>query len=198
MKKMLLFLGILCLILFLFFYYKTYKNGNNITSKTQEEFIDYILNDMKEYKADIDVTVISNKTENVYKIIQEETLEKSMQEIISPENIKGMKVELQGRNLKIINANLNLEKVYSDYEPIINNSLFLSVFVNEYKSNTSKNYELEDEIILEVTLDNTNNTYAKYKELHINKDTKKIEKLIIKDNAKKVRVSIKYNYIEIK
>lgn len=198
MKKILLFLGILCLIVFLFFYYKSCKNGNNITSKTQEEFIDYILNNMKEYNAEIEVTVISNKTENLYKIKQEENPEKSVQEIISPENISGMIIQLQGTNLKISNSSLNLEKIYDNYEPIINNSLFLSGFINDYKNNKSRNYEVEEELILEVELDNTTNTYAKYKELHINKNTKKIEKLIIKDNAKKVRVSIKYNDIEIK
>ena len=153
---------------------------------------------MKEYKAELEVIVISNKTENVYKIKQEETLEKSMQEVVEPENLKGLKIESEGKKLKILNTNLNLEKVYTDFEPMVNNSLFLSVFIKDYKLNTSKNYELEDEIILEVTLDNTNNTYAKYKELYINKNTKKIEKLIIKDNTKKVRVCIKYNDIEIK
>lgn len=198
MKKMLLFLGILCLIVFLFFYYKTYKNGNNISNKTQEEIIDYILNDMKEYKANIEVTVISNKNENVYQINQEVTNTKSMQEILTPENIKGMRFELEQNNLKIYNPKLNVEKIYNNYEELTNNSLFLNVFVNDYKTNTSKNYEFEEQIILETKIENNQNTYAKYKELYINKDTNKIEKLIIKDDAKKVRVSIKYNDIEIK
>lgn len=198
MKKMLLFMGILCFIIFSFFYYKTLKNGNNISNKSQEEVIDYILNDMKEYKANLEVTVISNKTEKIYTMKQEVTQEKSMQEIISPENIKGIKMELSGNSLKILNTELNLEKIYEQYEPIFTNSLFLNVFVKDYKENVSKSYEIDDEIVLETELQNTNNTYAQYKELHFDKNSKKITKLIIKDNTKKVRVSIKYNDIEIK
>lgn len=198
MRKILLFAGILCFIIFLLFYYKTLKSGNNISNKSQEELIDYILNDMKEYKANLEVKVISNKSENLYLIKQEVTQEKSSQEILAPENIKGVKLEISGNSLKILNSELNLEKIYEQYEPIFTNSLFLNVFIKDYKENKSKSYQLNDEIILETELKDTKNTYACYKKLHIDKNSKRITKLIIKDNTKKVRVSIKYNDIEIK
>ena len=70
MRKMLLFLGVFCLIVFCIFYYKTFKNGNNINSKSEKEFIDYILNDMKEYKANIDVKIISKRLEERIKRIR--------------------------------------------------------------------------------------------------------------------------------
>lgn len=198
MKKMLLFLGILCLIVFLFFTYKSLKNGNNISNKNEEEIIDYILNDVKSYTANMNVMVYSNKTEKEYEIKQEVLENKSIQEILNPESIKGIKIELEGNRLKISNTQLNLEKIYDEYETVLNNSLFLNVFIEDYKKNTSKSYVSENEIILETKIEENKNTYAKYKELHIDKQNKKINNLIIKDNNKKTRINIKYNDIEIK
>ena len=198
MKKMLLFLGILCLIVFYFFAYKTLKFGNNISNKNEEEIIDYILNDIKSYTANMEVKIYSNKTEIEYEIKQEVIDGKSSQEVLKPESIKGIKIELEGNCLKISNTELKLEKIYKEYEAMLNNSLFLNVFIEDYKKNTSKSYEENDEIILETKIEDNMNTYAQYKELHINKQNKKISGLIIKDNNKKTRIDIKYNNIEIK
>lgn len=198
MKKMLLFLVVLCLIVFSLFTYKTLKNGNNINSKTQEEFIDYILNGLKTYEANMNVRIYSNKTDIEYQIKQQVTEEKNMQELLSPENVKGMKIENIGNVLKISNSKLKLEKIYNEFDMVINNSLFLNVFVEDFKNNISKSYEENDEIILETKIENNFNTYAQYKELHINKQDKKIKEMIIKDNNKKTRINIKYNDIEIK
>lgn len=198
MRKMLLFIGVLCLIVFCFFYYKTLKFGNNINNKKGEELIDYILNDMEKYESNIEVTVYSNKTENRYVIKQKVEEGKSIQKILEPKNLEGMEIELYENCLKIKNPKLNLEKVYEKYEVIFNNSLFLDVFARDYKENISKCYELENEIILETEIKNQTNTYAKYKELHISKDSKSVTSMIIKDKNKNVRVNIKYNDIEIK
>ncbi len=195
--KMLLFLGILCLIVFLFFYYKTLKNGNNISNKNEKEIIEYILNDLESYTANIQVTVYSNKTEIIYTMKQEVLDGRSVQEVLTPEAIQGTKIELEGNCLKISNTQLKLEKIYEEYEPILNNSLFLNVFIEDYKKNTSKNYETQEEIILETKIENSN-TYSQYKELHIDKKTKKIMRLIIKDINKNTRINIKYNDIVIK
>ena len=198
MRKMLLFLGVLCLIVFCFLTYKTFKFGNNISNKNEEEFIEYFLNDIKSYTANIKVVVYSNKTEKEYEIRQLVEGNKSIQEIINPDNINGMKFELEGNTLKISNTLLNIEKIYEQYENILNNSLFLNVFIKEYKENKSRIYEENNEIILETKIENSINTYAKYKELHINKNDRKITSLIIKDNNQKTRINIKYNDIEIK
>ena len=198
MRKMLLFLGVLCLIVFSFFAYKSFKFGNNISNKNEEEIIEYILNDVKTYIADMKVIVYNNKTEVEYEMKQEVVEGKSTQEILSPESIKGVKIELAENRLKVSNTELRLEKIYEEYETILNNALFLNVFIEDYKKNTSKSYVLENEIILETKLENNMNTYAQYKELHIDKKSKKIQELLVKDNSKNIRINIKYNDIEIK
>ena len=62
MKKILLIVGIFCLIIFLIFYYKIFINGNNISIKNKDKIIEYILNGVSEYEAELEVIVISNKT----------------------------------------------------------------------------------------------------------------------------------------
>ena len=200
MRKMLLFLGAFCLIVFCIFYYKTLKNGNNINSKSEKEFIDYILNDMKEYKANADVKIISNKTEKDYKIYQEVTNSKSTQKVLNEKDEDIIEIVLENNKLKIVNQILNLEKVYEEYSTLLNNSLFLNVFLNEYKNqeNNHKVYEENGDIILEIELVKNINTYARFKRLHISKDTKAIKELIVLDDNKKIRACIKYNNIEIK
>lgn len=200
MRKMLLFLGTFCLIVFCIFYYKTLKNGNNINSKSEKEFIDYILNDMKEYKANADVKIISNKTEKDYKIYQEVTNSKSTQKVLNEKDEDIIEIVLENNKLKIVNQILNLEKVYEEYSTLLNNSLFLNVFLDEYKNeeNNQKIYEDNGDIILEIELVKNINTYARFKRLHISKDTKSIKELIVLDDNKKIRACIKYNNIEIK
>ena len=192
------FIVILCLIIFLIFYYKSGKNGNNISNKSQEEIIDYILNDVKEYEADVEVLVISNKTENTYKMKQKVNLDESTFEVYFPEELKGLKVSNFDNKLKISNSKIKLDKMYENYQIILNNMMFLNVFIKDYKDNDSINYEENGKIVLQTNLKNNINTYIKSKELYIDKKTNKIEKLVIKDNTKKVRVCIKYNYIDIK
>ena len=200
MRKMLLFLGTFCLIVFCIFYYKTLKNGNNINSKSEKEFIDYILNDMKEYKANADVKIISNKTENDYKIYQDVTNGKSTQKVLNEKDEDIIEIVLENNKLKIANQILNLEKVYEEYSTLLNNSLFLNVFLDEYKNeeNNHKVYEENGDIILEIELVKNINTYARFKRLHISKDIKSIKELIVLDDNKKIRACIKYNNIEIK
>lgn len=201
MKKKKYFVCISCLILliiFFIFYYKNSRNGNNIISKSQDEIIEYILNDFKEYIATIEVTVTSNRNENIYSIRQEVTENLSVEEVLSPESINGLKIQLEGNSLKVSNTELQLEKIYNNYETLLNNSLFLNVFIEDYKTNESKNYEENGKIILETSLENNSSTYIKYKKLYVDKETGKPTKLEIKDNTKKTRICIIYNDIEIK
>ena len=198
MKKILLIVGIFCLIIFLIFYYKIFVNGNNISIKNKDKIIEYILNGVSEYEAELEVIVISNKTKNIYNIKQKVKENKSIQEVTSPENIKGLIIEHESNNLKVSNTELNLEKIYKDYDVVLNNSLFLNCFIDDYKNNISKEYEENEEIVLETKLNNNPNTYIKYKELHIDKKTGKPIKLEIKDHTKNTRICIIYNNIEIK
>ena len=67
-KNIIKVISLLFLILTIFFtiYYKTKNNGNNI-SKFNGDIKDYILN-ISSYEAELEVTVESNKTTNIYKI----------------------------------------------------------------------------------------------------------------------------------
>ena len=142
---------------------------------------------------------MSNKTENEYVMCQEVNSDYSMQEIKEGENIKGVKIELNQNNLKISNSKLNLEKVYENYNNLLNNALFLNSFVADYNNekNNSNYSEENGELIFEVKLNSNQNTYIKYKKLYVDGKTKKPIKLEVKDNTKKETICIVYNNIEI-
>ena len=196
-KKLLLIFVLICITIFFAFYYNFFILGNNI-NRSQDEIVDNIINKTNEYEANIDVKVISNKNENDYKMYQIVNDEKSIQIVDEPENIKGLEIENISNKLIIRNTKLNMEKIYDQYEFLLNNSLFLNVFIEDYKKNTSKIYEENDELIFEVKLDSSKSTYIKYKELHVDKISGVPRQLIIKDNTKKTCISIIYNDIKIK
>lgn len=196
-KKNVFIFVLICIIVFSIFYYIFSSFGNN-KNRNQNEIVDNILNDLEEYEANILVTVTSNKNENHYSMYQFYNKNTSKAVINSPENIKDMIIEIDNNVLKITNTKINMEKIYKDYEFILNNNLFLNVFLEDYKNNDSEFYEQNDEIILDVKINNSNNTYIKFKELHIDKKTGLPKELIMKDNTKKTRISIIYNDIKIK
>ena len=75
-----------------------HKNiGNNISNKTLEECEQYIFN-INSYKATAEITVQSNKNINKYLVKQEVNSNESYQEIIEPENIKGVKIIYSNNN----------------------------------------------------------------------------------------------------
>lgn len=196
-KKLMFIFVFICITIFFVFYYNFFILGNNI-NRSQEEIVDNIMNKMNEYEANVEVKIVSNKNENYYKMYQIANSEKSMQIVNEPENIKGLEIENISNKLIIRNTKLDMEKIYDQYEFLLNNSLFLNVFINDYKNNTSKVYEENDELIFEVKLDSSKSTYIKYKELHVDKISGVPRKLIIKDNTKKTYISIIYNDIKIK
>lgn len=201
MKKIMYFAGISCLIIFLIFlsfYYKKNNIGNNISRKDEDKIVNYILNNLQNYQANIDVTVYSNKTENKYKMKQYCDENKSYQEIEEPEELKETYMNLENDKLVIGSKSLNLNKVYEKYNNTLNNSLFLNVFIEEYKNKNSRFYEEENKCIMEISLETNFNTYAKTKRLYIDKESKKPEKLEIYDDSQNKRVCIIYNYIEVK
>lgn len=196
-KKNLFIFVLICIIVFSIFYYIFLKLGNN-KNINQKEIVDNILNNFEEYEANISVKVISNKNENLYSMYQYCSKSTSKAVIESPENIKNMIIEIDNNTLKITNTKLNMERIYKDYEIILNNNLFLNTFFEDYKQNDSQIYEQNDEIILEIKINNGNNTYINFKELHIDKQTGLPKELIMKDNTKSTRISIIYNDIKIK
>ena len=196
MKKKIVFIfAVICMILFIIFYYIFYISGNNII-RNQNEFVEDVFKKLENYEAEIKVNIISNKNENIYDMYQIVKDNYSKLVINYPENIKGLEIEFESDCLKIKNEKTNMEKIYENYKNGINNSLFLNTFIKEYKENVSEVLDTEEEIIVKVNLNN--NTYIKSKELYLNKNTGLPIKLLIKDNTKKINTSIIYNDIKIK
>ena len=141
-RTMIIILFVIVLILFVilnFFSYKKVKTGNNITNKTLQEVENYILN-IRSYNAEIELSVNSNKNSNKYILKQEFKSPKSCyQEVIEPQNIKGLTIKYDGVNMQISNSKLELSKIYNNYEYISDNVLWLSDFITNYKNNNRKN-----------------------------------------------------------
>ena len=196
--KRILIIGIFMIAIiatFMFFLKKDYKTenfGNIINSGWIRE---YILN-MKSYEAEVEIIIKSNKNENKYLAKQEANSEKAKQEILEPEHIKGVTIQYEKNELKIENTKLNLSKLYQNYPYIQNNTLFLTSFIEEYKTTSNqKEMENEKEIILEIK--NPENKYHNCKRLYIDKETKKPTKLEVQDSTQNTIVYILYNEIKI-
>ncbi len=197
--KKIVFFVVLFGTIFGILYYKFFLFGNNII-KNRSDDIENIFSNMQNYCADVTVKVLSNKTENSYVMYQEVANDWSMQEIKEGEDVAGVKIELNGDNLKVSNSKLNLEKVYQNYSNLLNNSLFLNTFANDYQNeqNEIKCYDENGEKIIEIKLNSNQNTYIKYKKLYVDSKTMLPTKLEIKDNTKKETICIVYNNIELK
>lgn len=187
-KYIILFFVIILLIVFAFFYYNPLKFGNNISVKNESKIVDYVLS-IEEYEAEIEATIKSNKTTNKYTLKQVVYKNNSSMEVLSKGNISGLKIELKDNTLKVQNTDLKLDKIYENYEPLINNTLFLETFIKEFKENNSTTYINENLIIFDV---------PEYGKLYVDLKTAKPVRLEIKDNTKKTDICINYNSIEIK
>ncbi len=190
-KTLILVIVILILLtfflIFLFEMAKNNKFGNNNIS--QEESLKKILN-MTSYEAKIEVQVKSNKNTNIYKIYQEyEKDKKNIQEVLEPENIKGVRIERTGEKLKLENTKLNLTTFFDKYDKININDLDLNSFILQYLEDKEKQAEeFKEEIVLK----------TKNKMLYLSKKTKLPTKMEIKDDNKNTKVYILYNEITIK
>jgi len=142
-------------------------------NKSEEDIIEYILN-IKSYKAKLEIEVETNKNKNKYVVTQ--SLDKnnvSIQEVLEPSNVAGVRTEYDGTNLKIINNQLGLSTTFENYTYVVENKLWLNSFIEDYKKyKSSKVTSKENEIILEVK-DEEGNKYSIYKKLYIDKKTRK-------------------------
>ena len=196
-KKILYILIILIIILLGVIIYKNVikksKNGNNMSS---QEIVDYILNKTT-YTAKISVQVNSNKNTNKYILNQKFNSEnESIQEVIEPSNIAGVKIVKKDGNLKIENTTLNLSKIFENYKGLGENCLDLNTFIDDYKKNEKSNFEENDKEIIMKTKSSNRNKYTENKILYINKESKLPTKLIIEDNNQNTTINIQYNEIE--
>lgn len=173
---------------------KNSKNGNNMSS---QEIVDNILN-LNYYKAKFTVNINSNKNKNKYILLQEYNLGKgSVQEVLEPSNIAGVKITKKDGNLLIENSKLDLSTIFENYNDLEENYLDLSSFINDYKNYDNSNFEEKDNQIIMRTKNSGNNKYTQNKILYINKENKKPSKLVIEDNNKNVTVNIEYNEIDL-
>ncbi|MBR2703973.1 MAG: hypothetical protein IKE91_00705 [Clostridia bacterium] len=201
MKKrfLLVFLFIFVIIFILIFVKNNYKKiqfGNNKNNKSVEKIEEYILN-ISSYKTTMEVTVTSNKNENKYLIKQEHNNDKNIQIIEEPETIKGVEIIENEGKVEVKNSNLNLSQIYNEYPYISENILWLNSFINLYKNekNSSKIYELNDEIIME--LNNKNNKYFSNIKLFIDRKSGNPKRMIVQDNNQKNKIYILYKEIII-
>ncbi len=182
------------LILFLLFRNSMSKNlkiGNNSTS---QEIVNSILN-INSYETKIEVEVKSNKNSNKYIIKQKyKGIEENSQEIIEPNNISGVKIVKEGKNLRLENSNLNLTSIFEYYQYISDNSLDLCSFIEDYKNNEKAQWkEKDNNIIMETS--KTENKSDKHKILYIDNKSGKPLKMEIKDNNKNIAVYILYKEV---
>ena len=197
LRKIVIVVIIIITCICIFFYInKSKKNkiGNNSTS---QEIIDNILN-ISSYETVIEVEVNSNKNTNKYTIKQKYiSPDISEQEILEPENIRGIKITKKDNELKVENSRINISKIYNNYEYMTDNCLDLNTFIENYKLNSEQTYEeKDDEIVLNV--DNKKNRYIKYQTLYLSKKTGKPTKMEVKDNSKKTSIYILYREVKLK
>lgn len=180
---------------FLILNYKNSKNGNNTTSKSEEDIVNNILN-IKNYSARLDITIETNKNKTKYIVFQKIENGVATQEVEEPENIAGIKTEYDGTNLKISNNKLNLETTFQNYNYVVENRLWLDSFIEEYKTiqNTKKQI-INNEIILEVRKNDS--PYNVIKKLYIDKNNGMPTKMIVQDINQKTLVYILYTEITI-
>ena len=134
---------ILIAILFIIFTknnYKTLKKGNNINNQIRDKVCDNILN-ISSYRATLEITINSNKNSNKYILQQNHNSQEDVQEVLEPESIKGIKTTYNNGSLKIQSDKLNITKTYSDYKNLENNDLWLSSFIEEFKTTNEKSIE---------------------------------------------------------
>ena len=195
-KKIIIILILVIVIIliasFTFFRGKMSKNlkiGNNTTS---QEIVNYILS-INSYETKVEVEVKSNKNSNKYIIKQKYNgIEDNSQEVIEPNNIAGVKIIKEGKNLRLENSNLNLTSMFENYQYISDNSLDLCSFIEDYKKGEKSEWKEKDgKIIMET------NREIKQKILYIDAKSGNPEKMKIKDNNKNIAVYILYKEVSV-
>lgn len=176
---------------------KNFNIGNNITSKSIQEIEQYILN-ISSYEAKAEVMIESNKNINKYVLKQEYNNSGKIEQIVlEPSNIEGLTISYNEGNLTINNTKLNLQTVYNNYKYVVDNNLWLNLFIKDYRESNNKSIsENSDYIVMTVDISDSNN-YGKIKILYINKTTGNPEKMLIQDKNQKNMVYILYSEIRI-
>lgn len=194
-RKYIILLAIfVCIIFFLQIAYKLLNSGNNISKSDDNNILK-----IKSYEAIIEVEVYSNKNTNKY-ILNQKYSEPNIfkQEVLEPENIKGLTTIYDGENLIVENKGLSLKKAYEDYENLQGNTLSLIRFVEEYQEAEEINEtETEEEYVKKIRLKNSTNKYEMYKIIYISKTSNLPTKMEILDINQNRTVYILYKEIKV-
>lgn len=197
---LILVVAIILIIFFIYFvtnHYKNKNNGNNISNKTLDECEEYIYN-IGSYEAIAEITVNSNKNTNKYIVKQKCTENEYVQEVLEPENIKGVRIVYKDNSLNVENTTLDLKKIYEDYPYMPENMMFLTDFIFQYKESKLKgtaNIRKENNNIIYTI--NLGDKYKQVEQLYVNEETGKPEKMIVQDDNQKEIVYILYNEIKL-
>ena len=194
---------VLFLIFFLIFKQqddKILKNGNTSNSGSIDE-IESNLCQISYYQATIEVTVQSNKNTNTYTLKQEYEKqgeqEIAKQEVLLPENLKGVQIIKKQNQLEVKKTTLNLSKIDEKYQDMTKNDLWLDDFLEEYQESVSKQRSEEENVVI-FQIDPNTNPYQKQKRLYVSKETGKPQKLVVEDMNQKNKVYILYKEIEMR
>ena len=202
-KKIIMVIIILAVLIFCIiqiFIKKTIKNSKIGNNSSSQEIIENLMN-LSSYTVKIEMLVYSNKNENKYEIVQSYEKngdnEKSVQEILEPENISGVKIIQENDKLILENSRLSLKNIIENYKYITDNCIDLSSFVKEYKNNENKQQnENEDEVILSFIKTDAN-PYIKNRILTIDKKTGNPKKMECKSENEKTTLYILYNEVKL-
>lgn len=188
----------IAIIIFFIFHYKNPETGNTSINQSEDQIVQSILN-ISSYQAKMEVEIQSNKNTNRYVVKQEVTKEGiATQEVLEPENTAGIVTKYENGKLSINHTKLNLSTVYENYRYMVDNSLWLDSFIEDYKkySQATKQIVEGNEIILEVK-NEENNKFSVYKKLSIDKQTGKPTKLMVQDINQSTLVYILYTEMKI-
>ena len=202
-KKIIIVIIILAVLIFCIiqiFIKKTIKNSKIGNNSSSQEIIENLMN-LSSYTVKIEMLVYSNKNENKYEIVQSYEKngdnEKSVQEILEPENISGVKIIQENDKLILENSRLSLKNIIENYKYITDNCIDLSSFFKEYKNNENKQQnENEDEVILSFIKTDAN-PYIKNRILTIDKKTGNPKKMECKSENEKTTLYILYNEVKL-
>ena len=196
--KIFVFIVIIIVIILIFNFfiitnYKIQQTGNN---KSIKEIEQYILN-IASYKANVKISIISNKNTNFYEFEQVVSGQSySRQLVLSPSSLAGMEIIYEDGTITLKNTKYNLSQIYNNNPYVSTNSLFLTSFIEGYRNAETKEIvEIDGKI--QMSFLSKINRYNYRQILYIDKSNLEPKKLQVYDINNELKVNIIYNEIEL-
>ena len=196
--KIFVFIVIIIVIILIFNFfiktnYKIQQTGNN---KSIKEIEQYILN-IASYKANVKISIISNKNTNFYEFEQVVSGQSySRQLVLSPSSLAGMEIIYEDGTITLKNTKYNLSRIYNNNPYVSTNSLFLTSFIEGYRNAETKEIvEIDGKI--QMSFLSKINRYNYRQILYIDKSNLEPKKLQVYDINNELKVDIIYNEIEL-